>query len=661
MRVRDLSSLGSLGRLGAFLLPLAIVILTGAASARAQTPSAQELNTWQRQMRQALPSQARTAPSQGQTAASQGGCFSATYPNTQWQQLTCVPPPLLPYPPARGPRAETVGNGNDVTAQVTSGTIGETIGSFDSVVGVVSETGQVGGTGAQVANTFSLQINSNFFHGTPACSGAAEPSECEGWQQVVYSNAGSLVMQYWLINYYAECPSGWTSDGGSNCYENGFNAASGLPPQDITNLVNMNLMGAAVSGDMDIASVALGTTIYSVVNPDSTLDLAKYWNVSEFNIVGDCCLSQANFNATSDIVVRTEVANGLVRPPLCVAGGFTAETNNLSFRGAPFAAQGLYPALVFRQATRGSAAPCDAATKVSSARISGSHDFNADGHSDILFRNSNGAVAAWLMVGDKIAASGNVATVPASYSIIGQRDFDGDYDTDLLWRDTGGNLYIWFMNVLSMASTTALGNVPTNWTVMGTGDMNGDGTGDLLWQDTAGDLAIWFMNGATVSSSTPLGTVAPASGWNIVWATTGEILWRNSSGALALWQVNGSTVTSNSLGSVPSNWVVQGMGDYDGDGILDILWRDTSAGTVAIWFLNSSGVQSSASVATVPISANWSIVQTGDYNYDGMSDIIWKDGTGNVAIWLMNGATVSKSAGFGNVGTTWTVQSLNAE
>jgi len=39
-------------------------------------------------------------------------------------------------------------------------------------------------------------------------------------------------------------------------------------------------MGAAVSGDMDIASVALGTTIYSVVNPDSTLDLAKYWNVS---------------------------------------------------------------------------------------------------------------------------------------------------------------------------------------------------------------------------------------------------------------------------------------------------------------------------------------------------------------------------------------------
>ena len=104
------------------------------------------------------------------------------------------------------------------------------------------------------------------------------------------------------------------------------------------------------------------------------------------------------------------------------------------------------------------------------------------------------------------------------------------------------------------------------------------------------------------------------------------------------------------------------MGDFNGDGIADILLRDTSAGTVAIWFLNSSGgVQSTASVATVPISANWSIVDTGDYNGDGMSDILWTDASGNIAIWFMNGATIASTAALGNVGTTWTVQSLNAE
>ena len=96
-----------------------------------------------------------------------------------------------------------------------------------------------------------------------------------------------------------------------------------------------------------------------------------------------------------------------------------------------------------------------------------------------------------------------------------------------------------------------------------------------------------------------------------------------------------------------------GIGDFNGDGVPDILWRDTSAGTVAIWFLNSSGtVQSTASVGVVPTGTTWTIVETGDFNGDGMSDILWIDGSGNVAIWFMNGATVASTAGLGSVGTT---------
>jgi hypothetical protein len=51
----------------------------------------------------------------------------------------------------------------------------------------------------------------------------------------------------------------------------------------------------------------------------------------------------------------------------------------------------------------------------------------------------------------------------------------------------------------------------------------------------------------------------------------------------------------------------------------------------------------------------------GVLNGDGMSDLLWRDTAGDTAIWFMNGTQVSSTEGVGNIPTNWTVQSANAE
>jgi FG-GAP repeat len=57
----------------------------------------------------------------------------------------------------------------------------------------------------------------------------------------------------------------------------------------------------------------------------------------------------------------------------------------------------------------------------------------------------------------------------------------------------------------------------------------------------------------------------------------------------------------------------------------------------------------------------WVVASTGDFNGDGMSDILWRNSNGDLGIWLMNGTqTLSPPVDLGNVPNSWTVQGVNA-
>ena len=292
---------------------------------------------------------------------------------------------------------------------------------------------------------------------------------------------------------------------------------------------------------------------------------------------------------------------------------------------------------------------------------SATHDFNGDGFSDVLWLDTTHDVGMWLMNGATILKGVVFNSVPAQWSVVGQRDFNGDGFADILWRDTAGNVGMWLMNGTTIVQAGSFSSIPTQWSVAGTGDFNGDGKADILWIDTSNNLGIWFMNGTTITGTAVVGQL-PAN-WIVVGSDMkGDVFLRNTAtGDVGIWVMNGGQVSQSvDFGSVPLTWTVAGIGDFDGNGSTDILWRNPT-GAVAIWYMNGTQIQSMVSLGQVDVASNWSIAQTGDYNGDGKTDILWIDTKGDIAIWLIYDQSLISSASLGNIGTNWSVQSLGAD
>ncbi len=93
------------------------------------------------------------------------------------------------------------------------------------------------------------------------------------------------------------------------------------------------------------------------------------------------------------------------------------------------------------------------------------------------------------------------------------------------------------------------------------------------------------------------------------------------------------------------DWTIAGVGDFDGDGKADILWRNTASGDNAIWLMDGIALASGAAINNVP-GTDWAIVGVSDYNGDYMSDILWRNSAlGTNYIWSMNGFTLQSACG----------------
>ena len=137
-----------------------------------------------------------------------------------------------------------------------------------------------------------------------------------------------------------------------------------------------------------------------------------------------------------------------------------------------------------------------------------------------------------------------------------------------------------------------------------------------------------------------------------------DILWRNkTTGVVSIWLMNGGTILAHVGGqTVAKDWVVQAVADFNGDRKADILWRNNAAGSVSIWLMNSGTVLSYTGGQVV--DKGWVVQGVGDFNGDGKADILWRNAAGTTAMWFMNGGTVLSYGPQQSAALDWTVQDV---
>ena len=311
------------------------------------------------------------------------------------------------------------------------------------------------------------------------------------------------------------------------------------------------------------------------------------------------------------------------------------------------------------------------------------NDFNGDGRSDILWlRSEDVAVSNWLATpaGGFTNNDANALIVFNTMhhlDITATGDFNGDGRADVLWRIDGDYYWLGFTGLGGALTSSGPGDFITvsdnGWSVAGTGDFNGDGNDDLLWRHTNGTMSNWLGSGVgdfNINDANALTHVS--NDWQI--AGTGDfngdgradIMWQSSGGMVSNWlgTASGGFVINDANALEAFSDEILGIGDFNGDGYDDVLWRgfgDEIYTTITNGFGIIDGsfgfYWNSGFVRTV--SLDWDVAAIGDYDGDGVDDILWRNDNGTISNWLSDGTghsfTINDANALVHVANDWQV------
>jgi ELWxxDGT repeat protein len=100
-------------------------------------------------------------------------------------------------------------------------------------------------------------------------------------------------------------------------------------------------------------------------------------------------------------------------------------------------------------------------------------------------------------------------------------------------------------------------------------------------------------------------------------------------------------------------WSIHGIRDYDGDGDVDIFWRNDRSGQGLFWQMNGLKFEKGVLAGPQADYGGWEVRSFGDFDRDGDQDIFWQHYSGLNVIWEMQGLNFKSGSLLPNTTKDW--------
>ncbi|MFN6168725.1 MAG: BACON domain-containing protein, partial [Burkholderiales bacterium] len=274
---------------------------------------------------------------------------------------------------------------------------------------------------------------------------------------------------------------------------------------------------------------------------------------------------------------------------------------------------------------------------------------------EVTARTDSGAITAFYI--DDIRAEFTLSNATAASSLLkrGGVDIDGDGRGEIVVRSLEGGLWAAKLNG-QQVSWTQIADPGPNYAVMGAVDLDSKGRSDLIMLNTAqgdiGEARVWsafnagipkvLRNVRTAWRVDAVGDLDGDGRGDIVWRFTGIGASPNDTGVSYIWFTDGNGVTQvRKRGGAPLSWTLLGATDLNGDGAADMIYISPD---LQIRALMATANRTCANLSGGALDAGYMALALGSFSGVGKGEILARNTSGQVQLVQLDARGVSLPA-----------------